>query len=118
MSVQIKALAANATGTSLATTEADVYKSPNNKATIIKGIRLVNTGTTAATVNLYFRRTSTGTNVSVIPKDMMLPAGAAFVDDSEITLEGATAANGEDRIRGVSTVAGVHCLISGVERDV
>ena len=115
MAVNIKSLKKGTVPTS----EGDLYTVPLNKAAIIKSIRLVNTGSASATVNLYVRQTTTGTSYRIAPKDMMLPAGMSFVDDSEITLEGSATTNGEDRVRGsVNSGATVDCVISGVERDV
>lgn len=115
MAVQIKSLGKSTVPTS----EGDLYFVPVNKTAIVKSIRLVNTGSAAATVNLFVRRSTTGTSYRIAPKDMALAAGAAYVDDSEITLEGLTTTNGEDRVRGVvNTGATVDYVISGVERDV
>ena len=116
MAVQIKSLFK---GIVPVTTEGDIYPVPLNKAAIVKSIRLVNTGPASVAINLFVRRATGGTSYRIIPKDLTLAPGAAFVDETEITLEGLTAANGEDRIRGlVPTGSTVDCVISGVERDV
>jgi hypothetical protein len=116
MAIQIKSLKTQALPTP---TEADVYIVPLNKAAIVKGIRLVNIGAASATINLFVRRATTGNSYRIVPKDLTLAPGAAFIDDSEITLEGLTTANGEDRIRGAANSgATVDCVISGIERDV
>jgi hypothetical protein len=115
MAIQIKSLGKN----TLQTSEGDLYTVPLNKTAIVKSIRLVNTGGAPATVNLFVRRSTTGTSYRIAPKDMSLAPGAAYVDDSEITLEGLTTTNGEDRVRGVvNSGATVDYVISGVERDV
>ena len=115
MALQIKSLFK---GTVPVTTEADIYPVPVNKTAIVKSIRLVNTGSGSVAINLFVRRGG-GTSYRIVPKDLTLAAGAAFIDDTELTLEGLTAAGGEDRIRGlVPTGSTVDCVISGVERDV
>ena len=109
MAIQIKALADGQLGTSA---DAALYTVATGKKAIVKGIRIVNTDTSARTVNLYFRHGSGGTSRRIIPKDMALPAGASFVDDSEITLDA------EDSIRGDASVASkLDYVLSGVERD-
>ena len=82
------------------------------KAQIIKSMRFANTSTTAAvTLNLYFARLS-GFDRQIGPKNLSIPAGQLYVDDSEITLEAG------DRIKGtVSSGGAVDYLISGIERD-
>jgi hypothetical protein len=115
MAIQVKSLFK---GVVPVTNEADIYPVPMNKTAIVKSIRLVNTGAVSVAINLFVRRATTGTSYRIVPKDLTLAPGAAFVDETEITLEGLTAANGEDRIRGVvPTGSTVDCVISGVERD-
>lgn len=116
MAVQIKSLFK---GVVPVATEADIYPVPTNKTAIVKSIRLVNTGSSSVAVNLFVRRATGGASYRIIPKDLLLAPGAAFIDESELTLEGLAAVNGEDRIRGVvPTGSTVDCVISGVERDV
>lgn len=98
MAIKVKSLNKSV----LPTSEGDVYVTPVNKSAIIKGIRLVNTTGSSVTVNLFVRRATGGTSYRVLPKDLSLAAGAAFIDDSEITLEGLPAAGGEDRLRADS----------------
>jgi hypothetical protein len=118
MAIQIKQLKA----IQLASTEGDVLTpSTTSKSTLVKSIRLVNVTSNPVTINLFVRKTSTGTSYRIVPKDLVLAAGAAFIDDSEITLEGGGGTQGvsEDRIRGsASTSSAVDCVISGLERDV
>ena len=115
MSLQIKSLKQG----TLATSEGDLYVVPVNKAAIVKTIRLINTGSSSVTVNLFVRRGSGGTSYRIAPKDLSLPGGGAFIDDSELTLEGLTATGDSDRVRGIVSSSGtVDCVISGVERDV
>ena len=114
MALQIKSLYKNALGSS----EADTYVVPINKAAIVKSIRLVNTsGSASATVNLFAKRGS-GTSYRIAPLNLILAPGAAFIDNEELTLEGLTSSGDSDRITGSATGATVHCVISGVERDV
>ncbi len=114
MAIQIKSLKTMA----LATTDGDVYVVPLNKTAIVKSIRLVNIGSAPVTINLFVRRATGGTNFRIVPKDLSLPPGAAFIDGTEVTLEGLTTAGGEDRIRGYASAATtVDCVISGIERD-
>lgn len=82
------------------------------KAQIIKSMRFANTSATAAvTLNIYFTR-STGPDRQIGPKNLSLPAGQIYVDETEITLEQG------DRIRGwVSSGGAVDYVISGIERD-
>src|SRR5688572_1797657 len=82
------------------------------KAQIVKSMRFANTSaSTAVTLNVYFTR-STGPDRQIGPKNLSIPAGQVYVDDSEITLEAG------DRIRGsVSTGGAVDYVISGIERD-
>jgi hypothetical protein len=116
MAVQIKSLARNTLPTP---SEADLYAVPAGKSAIVKSLRLVNTGTSTAVVNLWFRRgtSSSGTSYRIIPKDLNLAPGAAFVDDSELTLEYVDSSN-IDRIRGAVASGTVDYVISGIERDV
>src|SRR5258705_6980315 len=74
MAIQIKSLARNTLPTP---SEADLYAVPAGKAAIIKSVRLVNTGSSSAVVNLWFRRgtSGAGTSYRIIPKDLTLPPG-------------------------------------------
>jgi hypothetical protein len=82
------------------------------KAQIIKSMRFANTNASAAvTLNVYFTR-STGPDRQIGPKNLSIPAGQLYVDETEITLEQG------DRIRGsVSFGGAVDYVISGIERD-
>ncbi|HEY9172183.1 MAG TPA: hypothetical protein VI136_07865 [Verrucomicrobiae bacterium] len=116
MAIQIKSLARN----TLPGSEGDLYAVPSGKAAIVKGMRLVNTGNSIAIVNLWFRRGTSvaGTTYRIVPKDLTLPPGGAFIDDSELTMEYVDS-NNVDRIRGALTSGGpVDYVLSGVERDV
>jgi hypothetical protein len=89
---------------------------PAGKVQVIKSIRLVNTSTTtAATLNI-----SAGVPDSeklVGPKDLSLAPRQAYLDETEIVLNGA--ANNGDRLKVVSTAGGgsVDYLVCGFERD-
>lgn len=114
MSLQIKSLKQTVLATS---GEGELYPVPSGKTAIVKGIRLVNTGTGSAVINIYVKR-GTGTSYRILPKDLTLAPGAAFIDSDELTLEGLAGTDG-DRIRGLANSgATVDCVISGVERDV
>ena len=107
MSVAIKSLADGQLGTA----EATLYTAPAATQTIIKRITLVNTDSSARTVNLYFKA-SGGTSRSIIPVDTSLAIGALLVMDDEVTLEAA------DVIRGKGAVASqIDYVISGVENS-
>lgn len=134
MSIQIKSLT---TGTpvkdtsqvspmdtfNLIPSKDDVYslyvaakETDNKKTAIVKGLRLVNTHTAAVTISIYFNRPNPATGQYrrrlIAPADIVLAAGCAFIDDSEITLEPG------DKIQAKASVANViQYLISGVERD-
>ena len=62
-----------------------LYTVPASKVCILRSIVLVNTDTSAKTVNLYID--FTGTSRRIIAKDLSLDAGARFVDDTPIILE-------------------------------
>ena|SRR5436190_19251622 len=118
MAIQIKQLYKGQLGS----TEADLYGPGSGKAAIVKNIRLVNTGGSAVTVNLFLKRAAAasgaGGGFRIAPKDMSLAPGAAFIDDSEVTLEYISSSS-IDFIRGIASAATtVDCVISGVERDV
>lgn len=105
----------------LSGTQEDLYPVPVGKDAIIKSIRLVNTGTTAAVVDLYVRRGS-GDAYRIAPKGLTIGPNSMYVDDNELTLEGdATALGSSDRVQGIlnsgAASGAVECVISGVERD-
>ena len=82
------------------------------KSQIIKTMRFANTNAAVAvTLNVYFTR-ATGPDRQIGPKNLSIPAGQIYVDETEITLEAG------DRIRGAVSIGGtVDYLISGIERD-
>ena len=107
MSVGIKSLKDGTVGMSIGDL---VDAVTNGKTVLVTGMRFVNTGTSDATLNVYFRSGATGRRV--LPKDVKLPGGYCLIDDSEITLEAG------DKLQGLSTVDTVHYVISGIEREV
>jgi hypothetical protein len=106
----------------------DLYSAPTptaanptivKKAAIVKGIRVVNTGSVNTQVSLYFNRpTSSAPNAPsrrrlLAPGNILLAPGFAYIDEGEITLEPG------DKIQAKADTANViHYVISGVERDV
>lgn len=120
MAVQIKSLKTGVLPSANPVVEADLYPVPLNKTAIVKSIRLVNTGNGTATINLFVRRATGGTSYRIAPKDLSLAPGVAFIDDSEVTLEGLGVVDTGDRVRGMASPTGstVDYVISGVERDV
>ena len=65
---------------------------------IINQFRLVNTDSSARTMNIYIK---TGTSRRIIPKDLSLAAGAAYLDGDGFAL------NSGDLIEGDASVANV-----------
>jgi len=93
----------------LGAAKAALYTVGASTQTIIKTITLVNTDTSARTVNLYIC-VSGGTSRRIIPKDMELGIGYMMVYDDELTLEAG------DLIEGDASVATViDYVINGVE---
>ncbi len=99
----------------------DLYVAPNDvpnknvKATIVKAIRLANTGSSSVTINLYFNRPNSMGQYRrrlLSPVNMSLPAGFLYIDNDEITLEPG------DHLQAMASAGGVvQYTISGVERD-
>lgn len=106
MTVSIKALADG----QLAATKGTLYTTPASTETIITTITLVNTDSSARTVNLYAQRDGTNSR-RIIPEALSLAAdGGTLVFDNKITLEAA------DLIEGDASAASVvDYVISGVE---
>jgi hypothetical protein len=92
----------------LAATKGTLYTTPGSTQTIVKSITLVNTDSSARTVNLYVN--ASGTSRRIIPKDMSLAIGAQFTLDHVITLEAADLIEGD-----ASAATVVDFVISGVE---
>jgi len=105
MAVQILSLANGQLN--LATT--DMYAS-TAITTIVKSIRLVNTGSLPITINLYFLL-NLGTARRIAPVNMTIPAGGLAIDDQEITM------GPGDKVRGDASSGGtVDFVISGIQR--
>jgi len=95
----------------LAAAKATLYTVPASTQTIIKTITLVNTDTSARTVNLYIK-VSGGTSRRIIPKDMSLGVKYLWVNPDELTLEAA------DEIEGDASAATVvDYTINGIEES-
>lgn len=86
-----------------------LYTVPGSTQAIVKTIILVNTDTSARTVNLYV---NTGTSRKIIPVDTELGVGYSLIFDDELTLEAA------DLIEGDASVASkVDYYIGGIEES-
>jgi len=87
----------------------DLYTVPSGTSAIVRSITLVNTNTTAETINIYYLQ-SGGTARRILPKDFQLTAGNSLTVDVILTL------GAGDKIQGVTTTASsVDYVISGVE---
>ena len=108
MTVTIKSLANG----QLASSKGDLYETPAATYTIVNSITLVNTNSTAETINIYFKA-SGGTSRLVSPKNYSLAANAwAEVLTKAITMEAA------DKLEGSTTTGSkVDFVISGVENS-
>lgn len=93
----------------LAAAKATLYTVAASTQTIIKTITLVNTDTSARTVNLYIK-VSGGTSRRIIPKDLSLGVAYCLVFDDELTLEAADIIEGD-----ASAATVVDYVINGVE---
>lgn len=110
MAIAIKVIASNQLSSVIT---ADLHSQViGGKTQVIKAMRFANPSTTAAvTLNVFFTR-STGPDRQIAPKNLSIPAGNIYVDETEITLEAG------DRIRGSVSGGVVDYVISGIERDV
>ena len=109
MSVEIKSIK---TGILSTTPDSLIYTAPEDKAVLIKNIRLVNThSTTTATINLYFKQAGE-TKRAILPVAVSLPAKHQLIDDEELTMSDG------DEIRGDASIANVEFVMSGLEREV
>ena len=91
--------------------KATLYTVPAATQTVINRIRLVNTNSTAETINLYFKA-SGGTSRRIIPEDYSLAAKALFVMDDVLTMEVADVVEGD-----TTTASQVDYVISGAENS-
>src|SRR5207249_6062908 len=99
MAVTIKSLARS----QLSTTQNDLYQAPTTptaKAAIVKNMRFVNVGSATVTINIWFKRTSTGATYRVLPKDVAIAPGQLLIESEEVTMEP------DDRIQGQASSAG------------
>ncbi len=108
MTVNIKSLGDG----QLPAAKATIYTTPTAKQTVITSIKLVNTNSSAETINIYFK-SSGGSSRRISPKDYSLAAGAMMeVLDKNQTMEAA------DVLEGDSTNATqVDYIISGGENS-
>ena len=104
MTVNIIALADG----QLANSKGTVYTTPASTEAIVNSITLVNTDSSARTVNLYVKRDGTNSR-RIIPKDLSLAVGAQFSYNSVLTLEAADLIEGD-----ASAATVVDYVISGV----
>lgn len=108
MPVAIKSLADGQLASSIGT----IYQTPTNKQAIVESITLVNTNTSAETVNVYFLA-SGGTARRIIPKNTSLAASAMMEClDKRKTLE----AGGKIQA-DTTTALKVDFVCSGVENS-
>ena len=109
MALTIKNLGEGHFGT---TTAAMLYTVTTGKAAIVKSIRVVNRDTVSRTFNLYYKFTTGSGSRLVSPSALSLAPGAAYLDDTEISL------GASDQIQGDGSVASkLDYVISGIERD-
>ena len=93
-------------------TKATIYTTPAATQTIAKSISLVNTHSSALTVNIYFKA-SGGTSRSIVPKDTSLAAGAKMEClDKDLMLEAADIIEGSG-----GTAAKIDFVCSGIENS-
>jgi hypothetical protein len=84
----------------------------SGKAAIIKGIRIVNTSTTADAVVTVTFGTVGGTAFKVFPPGMKIPPSSLVVDSEELT----ACERGELKIT-LDSGGPIDCVISGMERE-
>lgn len=84
----------------LAATIGDLYTCPASTTAIVKTITVVNTDSSARTMNLYILKAA-GTARRIVPKNMALAAGYNGIEDSTYTLEAG------DKIQGDASAANV-----------
>lgn len=107
MTVDIKDLG---TG-QLANSKGTLYPVPSDTEALVNSITLVNTDSSARTVNLYVQKDGSNSR-RIIPKDLSIAAGASFIYDSVITLEAADLIEGD-----ASAATVVDYVINGVEES-
>ncbi len=93
----------------LANTKGTLYTVPALTVTIVKSITVVNTDSSARTINLYIKKAA-GTSRRICPKDLSLGIGACYTIDDDKTL------GAGDLIEGDCSAATVaDYVISGAE---
>ncbi len=105
MTVSIKDLG---TG-QLAGAKGTLYTTPASTQTIVISITLVNTDSSARTVNLYVKKDGSNSR-RIIPVDLSLAVGAQFEYTGRVTLEAADLIEGD-----ASAATQVDYVINGVE---
>jgi len=75
---------------------------------IVSNIRFVNTGGSAATVNLYFKPNG-GSQIRILDRDKSVPAGDVLVVTPELTMAPSDAIE-------ATTSAAMEYVVSGMER--
>jgi len=105
MAVQVLSLASGQVQTATAT----IYTS-TNVTTIVKSIRLVNTGSAPVIVNVYLYRLANADTRHLWPLAMTLAGYALAVDDQEVTMSSG------DMITAGASASGVDFVISGIQR--
>jgi len=109
MALTVKNLAEGQLGTGTAGT---LYTVGGGKAAIVKSMRVVNRDTVVRTFSLYFKLNGGSASRLVSPSALSLAPGAAYIDDTEISL------GTSDQIQGDGSVASkLDYVISGIERD-
>ncbi len=97
----------------LASSKGEIYPCPAATQTILRSIILVNTHSSALTINLY-RKVSSGSSRHIIPKDTSLAANAKMeAIDKPVYLEAGDIIEGDDG----GTGSKVDYVISGVENS-
>lgn len=95
----------------LQSSTSDMYTVPTGVQTIVNGLTLVNTHTSAITVNIYVLPNG-GTARRICPKDLSIAAGAlaVIIEGENITLDSG------DKVQGdASTTDKVDYILSGVD---
>lgn len=106
--VAIKSLASG----QLANSKGEIYPCPSATQAIIQSIILVNTNSSAETLNIYFKE-SGGSSLEIIPVDTSLAAGAKMEClDKPLNLEAADILEGD-----TTTASKVNFIITGIENS-
>jgi len=80
--------------------------------TMVSSFRLVNSSTSTSCTVRGYHLVSGGTQTAIIPMDLSLAAGEAYVDSDPITLEAS------DSLKFMASAASVvHCTVFGIEHS-